>query len=307
MNNKPQKKYPKPLKDLTLLDRFLFNTVVSDPDACRKILSIILDGQEIPDLRIGIAEYSLEPYHDSRSVRLDLLAFDENDTVYNTEAQKENKGYDTLCRRSRYYQSHIDVNLLKPGEIDFGKLNDVYVIFISPFDLFGKKKYRYTFRMQCEEIPGLTLKDGATRIFLNTHGQNPEEVPAELVEFLNYVEHTSEEISQYGSSKVKELAHQIDRIKQNQEVGVKYMQLWEEMEYIRRESRDEGKIEGITTGETLQLIRLVHKKLDKNLSISEIADILEENEVMIQTIRDAITNNPDLSDQELAQMICEIE
>ena len=91
MNNKTQKKYPKPLKELTLLDRFLFDTAVSDPDICRNILSIILDGQDIPNLKIGISEYTLEPYYDSRAVRLDLLAFDENDTVYNTEAQKENK------------------------------------------------------------------------------------------------------------------------------------------------------------------------------------------------------------------------
>lgn len=303
MNNKSQKKYPKPLKDLTLLDRFLFDTAVSDPAVCRNILSIILDNEELPDLRIGIAEHNLEPYYDSRSVRLDLLAFDENDTVYNAEAQKENKGYHVLCRRSRYYQSHIDVNLMKPGDVNFGELNDVYIIFISPFDLFGQKKYRYTFQMQCKEVPGLVMKDGATRIFLNTHGQNPEEVPAELVEFLDYMEHAPEEISRYESSKVKELAHQVDRIKQNQEVGVKYMQLWEEMVYTRRE----GKAEGIVAGETLHLIRQVRKKLQKNLSIPEIADILEADESMIQIICDALAEHSELSDQELAEMLCEIK
>lgn len=297
MNKKTQKKHPKPLKELTLLDRFLFDTAVSDPDICRNILSIILDGQDIPNLRIGISEHTLEPYYDSRAVRLDLLAFDENDTVYNTEAQKENKGYNTLCRRSRYYQSHIDVNLLESGTTDFSRLNDVYVIFISPFDLFGQKKYRYTFRMQCEEIPGLELKDGATRIFLNTRGQNPEEVPAELVEFLNYVEKTPEKTSGYESAKVKELAHQVDRIKRNQEVGVKYMQLWEEMEYKRLEGKYEG--------ETLILIRQIRKKLEKNLAMSEIADILEESESRVQSICNAITRYPELTDDELAERISE--
>ena len=57
-------------------------------------------------------------------------------------------------------------------ENDFGKMNDVYVIFIAPFDLFGKNKYMYTFRMTCDEVPGLSMGDGAVRIFLNTHGKN---------------------------------------------------------------------------------------------------------------------------------------
>ena len=39
------------------------------------------------------------------------------------------------------------MNLLKPGDLDFGRMNDVYVIFIAPFDLFGEGKYMYTFRM----------------------------------------------------------------------------------------------------------------------------------------------------------------
>ena len=50
-------------------------------------------------------------------------------------------------------------------------MNDVYVIFIAPFDLFGQDKYMYTFQMTCQEIPGLVLNDGAVRIFLNTHGK----------------------------------------------------------------------------------------------------------------------------------------
>ena len=73
-----------------------------------------------------------------------------------------------LPRRSRYYQAHLDVTLLEIGETDFNVLNDSYMILIVPFDLFGKGKYKYTFRMQCEEDSSLGLNDGAVRIFLNT-------------------------------------------------------------------------------------------------------------------------------------------
>lgn len=34
-----QKKYPKPLQELTLLNRFLFDTAMSIPEVCQNILS----------------------------------------------------------------------------------------------------------------------------------------------------------------------------------------------------------------------------------------------------------------------------
>lgn len=41
--NEMQKKAPKPLQELTLLDRFLFDTAMSNPEICQNILSIILN------------------------------------------------------------------------------------------------------------------------------------------------------------------------------------------------------------------------------------------------------------------------
>ncbi|MFR0986277.1 MAG: hypothetical protein ACLSFZ_06895 [Frisingicoccus sp.] len=55
-----------------------------------------------------------------------------------------------MLRRSRLSVGH-HVNLLKPGDLDFGKMNDVYVIFIAPFDLFGKTSI-CTFQMTCDEV-----------------------------------------------------------------------------------------------------------------------------------------------------------
>ena len=70
---------------------------------------------------------------------------------------------------------------------------DAYVIMIMPFDLFGEGKYKYTFHMSCDEIPGLKLHDGATRIFLNTHGTDDEGVSEDLIQLLRYFEQTTEE------------------------------------------------------------------------------------------------------------------
>ena len=45
--------------------------------------------------------------------------------------------------------------------------------------------------MACQEQAGLLLEDGASRIFLNTHGTNGEGVDTELIELLHYMEQTT--------------------------------------------------------------------------------------------------------------------
>lgn len=94
---------------------------------------------------------------------------DEEKTVYNSEMQPARKS--DLAKRSRYYQSLLDANLLEPGIPNYNLLNQSYIILITPFDLFGYGKFRYTFEAKCKEVPELKLEDGATRIFLNTRGR----------------------------------------------------------------------------------------------------------------------------------------
>ena len=67
---------------------------------------------------------------------------------------------------------------------------------IMPFDLFGEGKYKYTFHMSCDEIPGLKLHDGATRIFLNTRGTDAEGVSEDLIQLLRYFEQTTGRMQQ---------------------------------------------------------------------------------------------------------------
>lgn len=291
--NEMQKKYPKPLQELTLLDRFLFDVVMEKPEICQNILSIILDDEKISNIRIGIAEKNLEPFYNSRAVRLDLLAFDDKDTVYDAEAQRENRGRKTTCRRSRIYQAYIDVSLLEPGEIDFGKLNDTYIIFICPFDLFGYKKYKYTFHMTCDEIPELSMDDGATRIFLNTHGENDREVSKELIEFLHYVEGSMENSEMIVSPRVKQLAKQVDHIKSDQEVGVKYMRMWEELVYAKRD------------GKKISIIGMVRMNLEKGRTLDEIADFLNEKPEDIKLISEIIKQYPECDDEDILEILKE--
>ena len=281
MKKNKEKRVRKPLKDLTLLDRFLFDTAMSVPEICHNMLSIILDDPHLPKIHYSIAEKTQEPFYDSRAVRLDLLAFDENDVVYDAEAQKKNTGIRNLKRRSRLYQSHIDVNLMEPGDLNFGRMNDVYIIFIAPFDLFGEKKYMYTFRMTCDEVPGMALNDGAVRIFLNTHGENDDEVSEELVEFLHFVEETPDDDKEIKNERVRELADQIDHLKSSQEVGVRYMRLWEEMEELKQEAIAEGRAESHAK-DIERLIKNTGWSIEKAMDILEIP--VDERSLYIEMI-----------------------
>lgn len=148
---------------------------------------------------------------------------------------------------------------MPPGVVDFNLLNEVLIVMITPFDLFGYGLYRYTFQMRCEEVPELKLDDGATRIFLNTKGKHPELVSQELIELLKYMEHSTDEVSeQCKSERIQKMHRRVCRIKASEKTEVKYMQAWEEKLLERQKEKRE-------------LLR----KMNHKMSIEEIADVLD--------------------------------
>ena len=274
-----QTKSKKSLQDLTLLDRFLFAEVMEDTKTFENVLSIIL-GQDISIAGRPQTEHESRTSPLKRQVRLDVWAEDESDAVYNVEAQKENTK--NLPHRSRFYQALIDSKLLLPGEVDFSNMKDCYSIIIAPFDLFGKGLYQYTFQMTCNET-GQTLDDGAVRIFFNTHGKNPEAISPELRELLYYMEHTTENIS-CSTPRLQEIQSHVNIVKSSEEIGVKYMQEWEEKILEKRKARAEGLAEGLAEGEDLRLIKLIKKKIQKSKNQIQIADVLYETTESIQIL-----------------------
>ena len=299
-------KNKKSLQDLTLLDRFLFAEVMEDSKTFENILSIIL-GEDISIQGRPQSEHESRTSPLKRQVRLDVWAEDEADAVYNVEAQKENTK--NLPHRSRFYQALIDSKLLDPGEVDFSNMKDCYSIIIAPFDLFGKELYQYTFQMTCNET-GQTLGDGAIRIFLNTHGKNPKDISPELKELLYYMEHTAEDVT-CSTSRLQEIKDHVNVVKSSEEIGVKYMQEWEEKILEKRKARAEGlaegraeghaegRAEGRAEGETFRFIQLIKKKIQKSKSLIQIADELEEEPTNIQSLYECVTQNINLTVEEI--------
>lgn len=282
MSKKPNNRVP--LRELNLADRFLFDEVMKDSATHRDVLSIIF-GKNIPLLSQNETEKELRTSPLIRSIRMDVFSVDEDHVLYNTEMQNQKKS--DLAKRSRYYQALIDTNLLEPGVPDYNFLNTTYIILIATFDIFGYGKYQYTFEAACKEVPECMLGDKAIRIFLNTKGKNEAEVSKELVDFLHYVENSTEELAeQSDSERIRRIHERVCKVKTNEGVGVRYMQAWEEKYYEREEAREEGRREGRNEGriegreETLK--ELIKKKLAKGKNAAEIADALEQNIEVIE-------------------------
>jgi len=230
------------LRQLNLMDRFLFAEATEDPEVVEIILEIVL-GREIVLKHQPQAEKEIRKAVWSKIVRLDVMAIAEDDAVFNAEVQQKNTG--DLPRRSRFYNGMIDSKLLPSGSVNYNELSDVFIITIMSFDLFGEGRYRYTFEMTCEESQELKLKDGATRIFLNTKGKNPDEVSQDILDLLAFFEDSTYETAKaLNNEKIWKLYEKIDAIKKSEEIGVKWMNAWEERIYMEREARAQGLAEG---------------------------------------------------------------
>ena len=154
-------------EELSISNDFLFGKVMQNPELCKELLQRIL-----PDLNIERIEYpelqkSIRMDMDARSVRLDVYVKDEKEAVYDIEMQVS--GTKELPRRSRYYQSMIDLQLIDKGQL-YDELKRSYVIFICLFDFYGKGRHMYTFENICREDGRISMGDEAVKIFLNARG-----------------------------------------------------------------------------------------------------------------------------------------
>lgn len=236
----------KQLKELTIKDNFMFGAVMMDEENCKGLLERVL---QIPIDHVEISKEKSIVYHpEYKGVRLDVYAKDENQTRYNVEMQVQKKP--ALGKRSRYYQSQMDMELLLAGE-DYAELPNTYVIFICDFDPFGEEKYQYTFQIACRESSEVNLEDGRTIIFLSTHGKNKNEVPEELVTLLQYMrEDVNGSEREYHDSYVERLQKFIREVKSNREMEERFMVFEEMLREERAEGRLEGRAEGRTEGRT---------------------------------------------------------
>lgn len=192
------------------------NMETQDAELCKELLQRILPDVDIDHVEYPELQKAIKEDFDAKGVRLDVYVNDGKGTVYDIEMQDVTSKH--LPRRTRYYQSMIDLQLVDKGQ-DYDTLNNSYIIFICLSDLFDKGRYIYTFENVCKEDSEVTLHDGAKKIFLNADGKNGV-IGKELKEFLDYVAGKPSE-----AVFVKKLEYAVKKAKENREWRHEYMTL----------------------------------------------------------------------------------
>lgn len=210
---------------------------------------------------------------------MDVFAKDEQNTCYDVEMQIEK---DCLGKRTRYYHSHMDMELLESGS-DYERLPGSFVIFVCDFDPFGKKKYCYTFENRCLEDLDLSLGDESRSIFLSTKGNNAKMIPVELLEFLKFVgKDTASNDMETENTFVKQIQKTIRNIKESREMECRYQfqgdLLYREYKRGRNEGREEGKLENARNSvfEFLEELGSVTESVYKRVTSEMDMDVLKE-------------------------------
>lgn len=185
---------------------------------------------------------------DLRGARLDVciegdcvdIEGSEIPSVYDVEPDQNNKAKTVAAfpKRSRFYHAIIDSRSLRSGE-DFGKLKQVYVIFICNYDPFGYDRVLYTIKNRCLEEPEMDYDDGAETIVLYTKGKKGT-ISEELRQFLNYIENTDQ--SNAVNEDLKDIQKMVNVVKRDGEVSLRYMKSFEHDQLMYEEGREAGRL-----------------------------------------------------------------
>lgn len=265
----------------------------------RKMISIILH-REIREIRIVPQKAYFGADTDKHGIRLDVYAEetreDDVNTVYDIEPDKS-RGEMRLAlpRRTRFYHAKIDADSLASGE-DYARLKNVTVIFITPYDPFGLDRMIYTIKNICVEEPDMPYEDGMQTLFLYTKGSrgNP---PEELQRLLHYLEDSREENAR--DEDLKEIHRMVQQVKRDREVSLEYMKIFERERMIREE--------GYVSGEEAAKIGIIRRKIEKELSVPEIAEMIEEEEAYVGEVAQLLKENVEATDLEIARKKLGIE
>lgn len=191
----------------TIRSRYVFNEIMRNEDICLEFLRLVFPKLHISSIEIN-TEQTMENRLGKRGVRLDVYIEEKDESrVIDMEMQVADDS-SALPKRTRYYSSTIDGWLLKKNE-NYEKLCDTIVLFICPFDPFGRGQKIYTFEHVCREEPTLKLPDGQQIKFLNTIGVKGS-ISKELQAVFDYITSDDGETEDVFAKRLKDMVSEIN-------------------------------------------------------------------------------------------------
>ena len=250
----------KPIEELTFTDDYMFGYVMRNEEICKglleRLLKIKIEKLEYPELQKSIA-----PHYESKGIRLDVYVKDSNH-VFDVEIQ--NNLDDTLPKRTRYYQSMMDMDLLLKGQ-DYTELKESFVIFVCKEDFFGEGIPCYSFSNLCHEKKTLELGDKTHKIIFNASGF-PQEKDVEKKSLLEYIKNKKS-----TSNFTKMIDQIVEKTKENQVFRGDYMAWGLAEQDAEKRGYKAGVAEGISQGVERTKVETAKNFLHMNLSIEQVA------------------------------------
>lgn len=169
------------VKDFRPIDDVFFEVLADDIEVCEEILRVIMEDDKllVNDVIVQSSERNLY----GRSVRLDALCTLSNSKKVNIEVQRSDN--DDHLRRVRFNSASITVKESNAQE-KFEEIVDVYVVYISEFDIFNANKTIYHVDKVIRET-NEAVDDGSQEIFVNT-AINDGSLIAELMDCFKQTE-----------------------------------------------------------------------------------------------------------------------
>lgn len=251
------------LRGFRLLDDDFMTKVFEDISCAELLLRIILNDEGIRVLEAhsqrGIKNLQ------GRSVKLDILAVDSHNRVFNVEVQRSDRG--AGAKRARYNSALIDANVTEPVD-QYEDLNETFVIFITENDVMKAGLPIYHIDRVVRET-GKLFEDEEHIIYVNSQIKDETKLGRLMHDFS-----CTDAKDMYN----KVLADRVRYFKED-ERGVEIM--CREMEIMRNQAHEEG----IEKGRIMQLIKQVCVKMQKFSSAEEVAnDLVEQDVPLIQKI-----------------------
>lgn len=150
------------IRNFRLMDDDFMSKVFEDKACAEFLLQIILNRDDLTVQEVH-GQHDLKNLQ-GRSVRLDILAVDKTNRVYNIEVQRSDRG--AGAKRARYNSSLLDANLTEAGDA-YDALNETYVIFITERDVLKRNLPIYHINRIIEET-GEAFGDEAHIIYVNS-------------------------------------------------------------------------------------------------------------------------------------------
>lgn len=220
-------------KDNIPLAEFVLRIITGKPDL------VITDCQTQKDMKRLAG---------ARSICLDAYGTDSTGKKYDLEIQRQDKGADP--HRARYHSSVMDVENLDAGQ-EFSELPETYTIFIIEKDFYGKGVPVYPVE-RINTATGESFDDGEHILYVNGEYRGDSDLGKLMYDF---------NCTNADDMNFELIAERTRYLKENPK-GVNEM--CKVIEDMRREEREEGRLEGMQ--------EIVLKMLeDERYSIEELA------------------------------------